>query len=194
MKTLEFATVEDFCDYFAKQDYDSFNSVICKYDLACFIIEEMVSKHCEPLHDITLDSPDFTGYEDEFIVSISEDGIDCEPMVRDGKYIDTEGDYVFVTSECSSKVLKHVEAIEDMYEVYIEELEEDCCCGNCDCCENSNTEPSLGLVKDKDGNIHGYQYSDSGDGWYISHSYYADDIMTHEDVCEMLDLFNGLKR
>lgn len=67
-------------------------------------------------------------YSDEYIISIMNSELYIEPFKQDDDYIGDESKYIYVLSNCSSKVLSHLES-DNIYEVVIGE--EDCDCENC---------------------------------------------------------------
>jgi len=106
-------------------------SIIAKYKEANEIIKSLIKigeydiysfdNFINPNH-----SPE--EYSDEYIISIMNSELHVEPFKQDDDYIDDESKYIYVLSNCSSKVLSHLES-DNIYEVVI--VEEDCDCENC---------------------------------------------------------------
>lgn len=141
MKILKFNDFEEFaCDVADKFDsikkLDEYNDVaiIAKYEEARRIIKELLCIGYD-LRSIDIHDSMFDGYDDEFIISVSnaecENEIYCEPMLRENGYLTDESTIIYVLDNCSSKVLSHCDS-EIIYEVAI--MEEDCD-ENCGCCE-----------------------------------------------------------
>ena len=142
MKKINFEDYDDFTDAVADIyddfcDDDNFDdvSVIAKYDDAREIITELICKGYE-IHSIELNDPEFDGYDEEYIISLCNTGVDgdiwCEPMVREGNYITDESSVIYVLDNCSSDVLKHLDG-KFIYEVSIGE-DDDCEeCSECAC-------------------------------------------------------------
>lgn len=106
-------------------------SIIAKYKEANEIIKSLINigeydiysfnNFINPNH-----SPE--EYSDEYIISIMNSELYIEPFKQDDDYIGDESKYIYVLSNCSSKVLSHLES-DNIYEVVIGE--EDCDCENC---------------------------------------------------------------
>ena len=107
-------------------------SIIAKYKEANEIIKSLINigeydiysfdNFINPNH-----SPE--EYSDEYIISIMNSELYVEPFKQDDDYIDDESKYIYVLSNCSSKVLSHLES-DNIYEVVIGK--EDYDCENCE--------------------------------------------------------------
>lgn len=91
-------------------------SIIAKYYDASEIIAALVSIGYYKLMSIDLDFE----VEKEFIISLLEDGIWCEPMFRDNGYLKNDSTVAYVLDNCSSEVISYCES-EKVYEVNIDE-------------------------------------------------------------------------
>lgn len=144
MKILKFNDFEEFaCDVADKFDsikkLDEYNDVaiIAKYEEARRIIKELLCIGYD-LRSIDIHDSMFDGYDDEFIISVSnaecENEIYCEPMLRENGYLTDESTIIYVLDNCSSKVLSHCDS-EIIYEVAImeEDCDENCGCDGCQC-------------------------------------------------------------
>lgn len=118
------------------KEKDKFNSIaICaKYDEAKEIIAKLVCSGYGIASIDKFDSEEYGGYYDEYVISLLEDQIWCEPAKRNGKYIFIEADVVYIFDNCNSKIIPKIEASE-VYEVEIGNEYDDCDgdCENCDC-------------------------------------------------------------
>ena len=136
MKNLYFDDFEDFscviADTYDTLDYDDEEDVaiIAKYEEARQIIKELLCLGYD-IHSVEIHDDLWENYDAEYVVSLYENEVWCEPMVRDnGKYIDDESSIIYVLDNCSSEVLKHLDS-ERIFEVGI--------CAECDDCEKGFT-------------------------------------------------------
>lgn len=170
------------------KEKDKFNSIaICaKYDEAKEIIAKLVCSGYGIASIDRFDSEEYGRYYDEYVISLLEDQIWCEPAKRNGKYIFVEADVVYIFDNCNSKIIPKIEAGE-VYEVEIGNEYDDCDdgCENCNC----HDETYLHTSEDEDGNTHGFTASKSDGDSYISYSYYSSDELSHEDIHKMLKDF-----
>lgn len=89
-------------------DYTPTVTYIAKYDEAKKIISELVGMGY-PLYSITeFSHPDFSGYYDEYSVSIYDNELWIEPMKRKDGYILEESYICYIADNCNSKVLKYI--------------------------------------------------------------------------------------
>lgn len=164
--------------YNIRNDEDSI-AIIAKYDDAQKIIMELVKNNFILKEISALESPEYNGYNDEFIISICNfDGdyeIWCEPMKRDGMYIDSESMAAFILDDCSSKVISHCDA-KYKYEIHIGEEEIDNCsplpCSRCD--ENDMSD------------LHSFSVSKSSDNGYCCFSFYTSENLSKTDIDDIL--------
>lgn len=155
MKTLTFETVEEFCDKFLEvySAYESIRShndftgvaVVGHYDVIVNIMNWLVEETTFRLYDINLETPESNNYNDEWLLSVDNDGaIWCQKAKYDNKYLHTYEDVVFVHSDVNSKFVvenkencKMVEfSISDYYKEFSDEFDDDFSDGICiDCCD-----------------------------------------------------------
>lgn len=146
MNRLEFNDFEDFAfevadAYDAIRDNDDFNDVaiIAKYEEARHIIEELINIGYT-IQNIDIKSPEWD-YEDEYIISlasIDEGDIWCEPMIKNGDYLEDESAVIYVLDNCSSEVLKHLDS-KCIFEVGIGD--DECGCDECECTCQKDEKP-----------------------------------------------------
>lgn len=124
MKNLYFDDFEDLaCDIADKFDIvkDDFGdvSIIAKYEEAKEIIAEL-SCIGYSLESIRMSRPEWENYNDEYLISLNNDGIWCEQMKSDGKYLTDESTITYILGNCSSKVIPYCND-ETVYEVTVDE-------------------------------------------------------------------------
>lgn len=142
MNTLNFVDVYDFVstipyihnNILDKNDGDDI-SIIAKYDEANEIIKALINIEDYELTSIvdfinpSIELED-TAYNDEYIISITPDNkLFIQPFKDGDGYIQDSSTRIYVLSNCSSKVLLHLES-DEVYEVIIGD--EECDCENCE--------------------------------------------------------------
>lgn len=136
MKNLYFDDFEDFaCDVADKFDIvkDDFGdvSIIAKYEEAKKIIAEL-SCIGYSLESIRMSRPEWENYHEEYLISLNNDGIWCEPMKLDDKYLTDESTITYILDNCSSKVIPQCRG-KIVFEVTVGVDEYDCDCSECAC-------------------------------------------------------------
>ena len=137
MKNLYFDDFEDLaCDIADKFDMvkDDFGdiAIIAKYEEAKEIISEL-SCIGYSLESIRMSRPEWENYHDEYLISLNNDGIWCEEMKSDGKYLPDESTITYILDNCSSKVIPYCKG-KIVYEVTVSiEDEDECDCSECTC-------------------------------------------------------------
>ena len=128
---------------------DKFNSIaICaKYDEAKEIIAKLVCSGYGIASIDRFDSEEYGRYYDEYVISLLEDQIWCEPAKRNGKYIFVEADVVYIFDDCNSKIVPKIEA-DEVYEVEIGDFDYDC--ENCDYHDMTTTSSATYKVNGKE--------------------------------------------
>lgn len=162
-----------------KDDFDDI-AIIAKYEEAREIIAELACIG-HSLVSIRLDRPEWDNYYDEYLISLNQDGIWCEPMKVDGKYIKDESTMIYILDNCSSAVIPYCRG-NILIEVGIADEEEfncDKCCGCCECdCDNE-------ISIESDDNMHGFTVNRSNENGYSSYSFYSTDIELVEQMAKM---------
>ena len=138
MKNLYFDDFEDFscviADTYDALDYDEEDvAIIAKYEEAKEIISEL-SCIGYSLESIRMSRPEWENYHDEYLISLNNDGIWCEPMKLDGKYLTDESTITYILDNCSSKVIPQCSG-KIVFEVTVGTDENDDCdeCSECTC-------------------------------------------------------------
>lgn len=126
--------------------YDSLNNVVvvAKYYEAKTLIENLISERGYEISSIKeLGDSNVIGYADEYIITLFVNEIGCEPAKDNNRYKDIYAEAIYVLENCNSKVMSHIHGEENVFEVYIDEIEcEDDCgcdedCENCCCFEDN---------------------------------------------------------
>lgn len=217
MKRLEFDNVpvsellEAMVNVFNLSDYDDEYPVISaygKYDVIKELLEEFLADGFEISGDICLESPDSTGYEKEFALYLTEDGVSVCKIFEDGRYLNEYPDVAFVHEDCNSKMLKNIESRMIFEFAFDDEHDEkdddefdndDSCCDDCDCYECDNKIRSKDIKynetvadklveysKDDNGDLHGFTVSKSDADSYMSYSLYTSDKLSLRDIQSLL--------
>ena len=136
MRNLYFDDFEDLaCDIAGKFDMvkDDFGdiAIIAKYEEAKEIITEL-SCIGYSLESIRMSRPEWENYHDEYLISLNNDGIWCEEMKSDGKYLTDESTITYILDNCSSKVIPYCKG-KIVYEVTVGDDEDDCDSSECAC-------------------------------------------------------------
>lgn len=211
IKSLYFENYEDFSDEIANtyeqiKAYDDLDSVeiIAKYKEAKEIIRELVNVGYGIAFITELADPNWDNYDDEFIISLMDDEIWCEPFKRDNGYISSEACICFVMSDCNAKVIKHIETEHifevDMGEEYSEHYDNypsccECKCQDCDCEDDYTNKEDEEIKDDKediccDEDMHGFTISKCDGNSSVSYSYYTSDELSKADIKELIKNFN----
>ena len=203
MKNLNIESYEDFAEYISyvyenrEDKYDDV-AVIAKYKDMKEIFCELVCIGYD-VASIDLELPDVDYYYDEFILTMSMDGIWCQKFKNGDKYLTDESTYIFILGNCNSTLIPNCDG-NYMYEVNIAEADEsdyddsyediDNSCNHI--CKSIRDSKAVSLVrydKDDDGDLHGFTASKSNENGYISYSYYSSDEVSKRDVDDFLGKF-----
>lgn len=126
--------------------YDSLNNVVvvAKYYEAKTLIENLISERGYEISSIKeLGDSNVIGYADEYIITLFVNEIGCEPAKDNNRYKDIYAEAIYVLENCNSKIMSHIHGEDNVFEVYIDEIEceddQDCDedCENC-CCFEGN--------------------------------------------------------
>lgn len=168
LETLYYDNMESFvCDvadqYDKRKDELDDISIIAKYDEAKEIIKELICIGYD-LFSVEIHDEAYDEYDDEYIISLLDDSIFCEPFKRDTGYITEDATITYISNECNSKCLDYIEShkiyafdIDDDQDIDIDldsEFEFDCDedCNKCFMCdtddrENENSDKSTVIIK-----------------------------------------------
>lgn len=189
LKTYKFESIEEFCekvnDTIEDMDEHQIVAVVAKYEDACEIIRELIY-YDYALKEIDLSSPENSEYDDEYEISVYDGEIFCERMKRNCQYIMSGANTIYFMEDVNSRVIESYPDASNKYEVQIgEDIDDEynrIHCGD-----------GVRILKDDDGDIHGFTFSKNDDHGYSSYSFYASDKATvHDLLDEIADIWNIL--
>ena len=130
MENLYFDDFEDFscaiADTYDALDYDEEDvAIIAKYEEARQIIKELLCLGYD-IHSVEIHDYLWENYDAEFIISLYDNSIWCEPMLRENGYIEDDSPVIYVLDNCSSKVIPYCKG-KTVYEVSVGDDECDDC-------------------------------------------------------------------
>lgn len=175
-------------------------SAYAPYEIAKLLVEMLVMQG-NPIGCIMqLEEREVSGYNKEYHVSLTENGVACEKTFEEGQYLNSGGDISFVYEDCGSKLLKHIESdtvfefgiVDDCDECEDKlDAEDDCSkhdLDKYDSCEelNRKMQKSINYSKDEDGNLHGFSVNKSDGNSYYAYSFYSTDKLTNRDIQSLL--------
>lgn len=170
LETLYYDNMESFvCDvadqYDKRKDELDDISIIAKYDEAKEIIKELICIGYD-LFSVEIHDEAYDEYDDEYIISLLDDSIFCEPFKRDTGYITEDATITYISNECNSKCLDYIGShkiyafdIDDNQDIDIDldsefEFKFDCDedCNKCFMCDaddrkNENSDKSTVIIK-----------------------------------------------
>ena len=108
MKRLEFNDIYEVMDVMSESldnlcDSDLYPVITAygKYDVIKELLEEFLADGFEISGDICLEAPDSTGYDKEFALYLTEDGVSVCKIFENGKYLNEYPDVAFVHEDCN---------------------------------------------------------------------------------------------
>ena len=133
-------TVADTYDSLKGEDYEDVD-IIAKYEEARQIIKELLCIGYD-IHSINIIDEEYGEYDAEYIISIYDDEIWCEQMLRENGYITDDSPVMYILDNCSSKVIPYCKG-KNVYEVTVGIDEDDeCGCDDCEECLTINGKPA----------------------------------------------------
>lgn len=123
MERLQFEGYKEFAceiaDKFDTLDKENFDdvSVIARPKEIKEVFRELVCLGYD-LCNITYERIDWDGYEDEYILSLSPEGIWIEKFKRENGYIEDESSATYIMDNCSSAVIPYCKS-KNLYEVSV---------------------------------------------------------------------------
>ena len=143
---IHFDYIDELCEEILdrlNEDDETSVSVIGTYDGIRAFIKEFMEYDEVEFDSLVIKDPEYNDYYDEYVVDIwNNDGeilFGCEPVKRDGRYLNCEGNVLYLLDDVKQAVLNTCE-YDEKYFVIIGEDE-------CDCDEECDCECS----KDEDG-------------------------------------------
>lgn len=144
MKNLYFDDFEDLACSVA-DTYDSLKgedfedvAIVAKYDEARQIIRELLCIGYD-IHSLEIHDDLWENYEAEYVVSLYDNSVWCEPMLRENGYIDEDAPVIYVLDNCSSKVIPYCKG-KNVFEVSIGV--DECDCNECECACQKEDKPT----------------------------------------------------
>ena len=188
MKNLYFNDFEDLAcditDTYASLKDEGFDdiAIIAKYEEAKHIIKNLLcigyDVHSIEIHDYLWDN-----YDAEFVISLYDNKVWCEPFLRENGYINEESPVIYILDNCSSKVIPHCKG-NIVYEVSVG-IGEDNCNNHSECACNKD------VYIETDGDMHGFSVNHSGENGWSSDSFYSTDIsLVNKEFKEVKELLN----
>ena len=149
MKNLYFDDFEDLaCDI--ADTYDSLKcedfedvAIVAKYEEARQIIKELICIGYD-IHSLEIHDELWENYNSEFIISLYDNELWCEPMLRENGYINEESPVIYVLDNCSSKVIPYCKG-KTVYEVTVGD--DACGCDECECTCKKDEKPTANTAK-----------------------------------------------
>ena len=144
MERLEFNDYEEFAcevaDTYDALDYDDEEDVaiVSKYEETRQIIKELLCLGYD-LHSVEIHDDLWENYDAEYVISLYENEVWCEPMRRENGYLDEDAPVIYVLDNCSSKVIPHCKG-KNVFEVSIGE--DECSCDECECACKKDEKPT----------------------------------------------------
>lgn len=149
------------------------------YDVIRKLLEELISDGFGIIGSIYLEDIDSSGYDKEFALYLTEDGVATYKMFDEDRYFNEFPDIAFVHEECNSKILDYIES-KFVYEFGYEEDEDDeydcatCVLDDCIRC-------GCGELESKDGDSE----SDNKDTYTITVKYHLDTDEAEKIIADM---------
>ena len=150
MKNLYFDDFEDLAcdiaDTYDTLDYDDEEDVviIAKYEEARQIIKELLCLGYD-LHSVEIHDDLWENYDAEYVISLYENEVWCEPMLRENGYIEEDAPVIYILDNCSSKVIPYCKG-KTVYEVTVGD--DVCDCDECECACKKDEKPTTTTSKE----------------------------------------------
>ena len=197
MKTLHFDDYEDFSiavsekydGIKANDDLDSID-IVGKYKDIKEIMANLISLGYGIAFVAEFADPSWDNYEDEFILSLSDNEVWCEPAKRETGYLRPEAKVVYLLDDCNSKIVPFIES-DEVYEVEIGDFEDTYdsdCNGDYDNCKLGKYKPNISFDEDEYGNVHGFTSTKSDENGYEKYEFYSSEPINYTRLFNLLDL------
>lgn len=180
MERLQFEGYKEFAceiaDKFDTLDKENFDdvSVIARPKEIKEVFRELVCLGYD-LCNITYERIDWDGYEDEYILSLSSEGIWIEKFKRENGYIEDESSATYIMDTCSSAVIPYCKS-KNLYEVSVGDSDEE----SSDLSNDTQDSESVYIRRSKDGTPEGFSKSwctvKDGVTCYSSYSHYSNNL------------------
>lgn len=193
MKKIDVCCVEEFCEIYNETVEDvagsyTYAEIVANYDEARVIVRELVFYGYE-IAQVELVDPAFDGYDGEFSIAIINDEIYCERAKVDGKYPGSGATIAYFIDDVSHKATSAYDKNTVMYEVHIEDDEDELECDrDCDNYLLNDDGTDISIAREDDG-MHGFTVTQSDDHGCSSYSYYSTDTIDGYTLKRLLDIF-----
>lgn len=193
MKKIDVCCVEEFCEIYNETVEDiagsyTYAEIVANYDEARVIVRELVFYGYE-IAQVELVDPEFDGYDGEFSIAIINDEIYCERAKVDGKYPGSGATIAYFIDDVSHKATSAYDKNTVMYEVHIEDDEDELECDrDCDNYLLNDDGTDISIAREDDG-MHGFTVTQSDDHGCSSYSYYSTDTIDGYTLKRLLDIF-----
>lgn len=196
MKSMNTHYFDDYESFVCEVDdmYDSMNDdfktvgIIAKYEEAKEILQQLICIGYDIAH-IKLYDELFDEYYDEYIINLTSSGIYCEKFKHKNEYIKEDSTITYVSNECNSACLKHIDSNKILcFEIDSEEYEigDDLEIGlwddGCDCCEEC-------CPYEYDEDMHGFTATRNSEDGYSSVSFYSTEKIDTNEMKDLLEIF-----
>ena len=137
MRNLYFDDFEDLAcniaDTYDVLDYDEEEdiAIIAKYEEARQIIKELLCLGYD-IHSVEIHDDLWENYDAEYVISLYDNEVWCEPMLRENGYIEEYAPVIYVLDNCSSKVIPYCKG-KNVFEVSVGDDDCNCECSECAC-------------------------------------------------------------
>ena len=198
---IHFDYIEELCDEVLNrlnEDDETSVSVIGTYEGVRAFIKEFMTYDEVEFDLLVIKDPEYNDYYDEYVVDIwNNDGeilFGCEPAKRDGRYLNCEGNVLYLLDDVKQAVLNTCE-YDEMYFVIIGEDECDCCedcVGKCPC-DCHKEEKEIASTEKSHYSINGKPVSKAEfDKKYteLQKKYEKNMRRILDDYCDFMDEFN----
>lgn len=195
MKKIDVCCVEEFCEIYNETVEDiagsyTYAEIVANYDEARDIIKELVFYGYD-IAQVELVDPAFDGYDGEFSIAIINDEIYCERAKVGGKYPGSGATIAYFMDDVSHKATSAYDKGTVMYEVHIEDEDDEDeleCDGDCENCHMDDDGTDISIAHEDDG-MHGFTVTQSDDHGCSSYSYYSTDTIDGYMLKKLLDIF-----
>lgn len=173
-----------------KKKSDSMVGVVAYYEDMKQILINLIEDGYD-INSIEICDPSYNSYDDEYLLTILDNGIDVEPLKNEkGKYILYEANVLYVLEDVKHKCLDSA-MYDQCYEVDIDDEEEYSltCNGDCACCDEYCSDEKK-VTEQKDNNMHTISFGKVNGDEYSQMTISADNIdLAQMYADKIVDLF-----
>lgn len=122
-------------------------SVYGKYDVIKDILEDLIMSGVSIANEIELQDYDVAHYNNEFVLYLTNNGVNVEKTWCDDTYYYGSADISFIHEDCNSKLLSYVDS-KTIYEFGYDE-DDECSCDECECACKKDEKPTTASTTSK---------------------------------------------